>query len=467
MIINLKRDLVYTFAAQGMAILLNLMLNLLVPKVLGIEAFSYWQLFLFYSVYIGFFQFGLNDGIYLKYGGKDYNDINHKLIGGQFGILIVSQIVLFVLLFVLISIYVYDKTRSLILYLTLLNMFETCLIGFITYMFQATCRIASFAKIIMLEKFSLFILLVFLLILKVNDFYFYIYIFLISKTISLCYSLWIASKVIKWVYLLWHRDVLIEAKNNYISGSKLMLAVVSSLLLIGISRYVVDYKWGIVAFGKFSLALSLMNFILLFISQAGMVLFPFLRNLTKQEARDFYLLSDRLLNVLLYFALCLYYPLSLFIFVWLPQYKESLFYFSFLLPICVFDGKVQMLFMPYLKTFRKESLLLGINLASLLLNVSICLYAIHIEQLFLVLLALLLSVILKAFLLGMAITRILNIAFLRIFLLDIIAMLIFLYSYVLSDKYWTNFLYPFCFLIFFIMHFRKLRMDYYMIKKIV
>lgn len=246
-----------------------------------------------------------------------------------------------------------------------------------------------------------------------------------------------------------------------------MLAVVSSLLLIGISRYVVDYKWGIVAFGKFSLALSLMNFILLFISQAGMVLFPFLRNLTKQEARDFYLLSDRLLNVLLYFALCLYYPLSLFIFVWLPQYKESLFYFSFLLPICVFDGKVQMLFMPYLKTFRKESLLLGINLASLLLNVSICLYAIHIEQLFLVLLALLLSVILKAFLLGMAITRILNIAFLRIFLLDIIAMLIFLYSYVLSDKYWTNFLYPFCFLIFFIMHFRKLRMDYYMIKKIV
>lgn len=56
MIINLKRDLVYTFAAQGMAILLNLMLNLLVPKVLGIEAFSYWQLFLFYSVYIGFFS---------------------------------------------------------------------------------------------------------------------------------------------------------------------------------------------------------------------------------------------------------------------------------------------------------------------------------------------------------------------------------------------------------------------------
>lgn len=36
MVVNLKQDLVYTFAAQGMNVLLNLVLTLVVPKILGV-----------------------------------------------------------------------------------------------------------------------------------------------------------------------------------------------------------------------------------------------------------------------------------------------------------------------------------------------------------------------------------------------------------------------------------------------
>ena len=49
MVVNLKQDLVYTFAAQGMNILLNLVLTLLVPKILGVEDYSYWQLFILFG----------------------------------------------------------------------------------------------------------------------------------------------------------------------------------------------------------------------------------------------------------------------------------------------------------------------------------------------------------------------------------------------------------------------------------
>ena len=467
MVVNLKQDLVYTFAAQGMNVLLNLVLTLVVPKILGVEDYSYWQLSIFYSIYVGFFHFGLNDGIYLKYGGKDYDEVNHRLIGGQFGILIITQVILAAILTVFVNVYIIDDRRKFILLFTLVNMFEANLVSFITYMFQATCRISKFAKIVILEKLSLFILLLILLVFRIDNFYYYICIYLISRTISLCYSLKVASRIMGFIQELKEKDVLKEAWENYVSGSKLLFATLSSLLLIGVTRYAIDYQWGIIAFGKFSLALSMMNFMLLFISQVGIVLFPFLRKLSKSEVQMFYLLFDRLLSFLLYFSLCLYYPIYLFISSWLPQYQESLIYLASLLPICVFDGKVQMLFIPCLKNFRKESVLLKINFFSLFLNVVLCLYAIHLNLLVLVLSALLLSVILKMILLGIVTTRILNVAFFRNFLFDIVTIFVFLYSYVFVNVLWIKFLYPFYFLVLFVIRYTELRKDYCSLRKIV
>lgn len=43
------------------------------------EEYGYCQLHLFYSSYVGFLHFGWNDGIYLRYGGKNYIELDKKL----------------------------------------------------------------------------------------------------------------------------------------------------------------------------------------------------------------------------------------------------------------------------------------------------------------------------------------------------------------------------------------------------
>ena len=48
-------------------------------KLIGVEKYGYWQLYLFYTSYVGFFQLGWNDGIYLRYGGEDYNNLDKGL----------------------------------------------------------------------------------------------------------------------------------------------------------------------------------------------------------------------------------------------------------------------------------------------------------------------------------------------------------------------------------------------------
>ena len=46
-------NLLYSFFAQGISMCLSIMMSLLIPKMLGIEDFGYWQLFLFYINYVG------------------------------------------------------------------------------------------------------------------------------------------------------------------------------------------------------------------------------------------------------------------------------------------------------------------------------------------------------------------------------------------------------------------------------
>ena len=61
-------NIIYAIGAQALSMLLSILMALFLPKVLGIREYSYWQLFIFYISYAGFFHLGLNDGVYLKQG---------------------------------------------------------------------------------------------------------------------------------------------------------------------------------------------------------------------------------------------------------------------------------------------------------------------------------------------------------------------------------------------------------------
>ena len=46
--------------AQGLSTLVGLLTSLIVPKLLGVADFGYWQLFIFYTTYLSIFKLGLN-----------------------------------------------------------------------------------------------------------------------------------------------------------------------------------------------------------------------------------------------------------------------------------------------------------------------------------------------------------------------------------------------------------------------
>ena len=64
--------------------------------------------------------------------------------------------------------------------------------------------------------------------------------------------------------------------------------------------------------------------------------------------------------------------------MWLPQYAESLRYMVILLPVCVFDGKMNLLCNTYLKVLRKERQLLYFNLIALFVSLGLCSFGAYI-----------------------------------------------------------------------------------------
>ena len=91
----------YSLGTNALSFLISALTTFVVPKLLGATNYGYWQLYLFYVSYIGIFHFGWNDGIYLRYGGSNYNDLDKDSLYEQFCIeLTINYICLFEYLFI-------------------------------------------------------------------------------------------------------------------------------------------------------------------------------------------------------------------------------------------------------------------------------------------------------------------------------------------------------------------------------
>lgn len=354
----------YSFLANIFSALTSVVLILILPKYMSMEDYGIWQLFMFYFSYVGFFHFGWLDGIYLRYGGAYYNELNKKIFGGQFfllAVMLVSECILINL--ILDSGIVKDANLIFVIRIASIAGVFVNLFTLVNFIYQLSNKIKEYARNIILERIITIALILFCIIFQKTRYNEIIYIKLASSLILMCYSIYSIRDLV-----LLEKDKLfnsiIEASNNISVGSKLMLANIAGMLILGIIRFGISQEWDIVTFGKVSLTLNISNFLMVFISAVSIVLFPILKRINQDRLAEIYLLLRNILSYSLLAMLITYYPLKILLLYWLPKYSDSLVYMGLLLPICVFESKLQMLVNTYLKSLRQEVLMLKINFFS-------------------------------------------------------------------------------------------------------
>ena len=361
---KLVKDLFTAFGAQGVSFLASCVTTLLVPKILGVEGFAYWQLFVFYTSYVSFFQLGLNDGVNLQHSGKKPAEINKGLIRSELRVGLVYQSVAAALIAVYGLFFESDGGRTLVIVAAAVYLLLSNTAFYISYVFQAIneTRVAS-CSIVINRGFYLAALVVCLL-LQVETFYPYVLLYLVSQAFSLCYCLW-KGRAFFGTKVLAFKEALRETAVSIKIGFVLTIANITGSFIIGISRLVIDSVWGISAFGEVSLSLSIVNFALVFISQVAMVSFPALRLAGPDNEAYYYAQMRDMVGVLLPAAFLFYVPIKWLVGMWLPQYYDSLMYLVVLFPVCVFEAQADLVVVTFMKVRSEIKVLFLLNLASL------------------------------------------------------------------------------------------------------
>ena len=361
---SLASNLSIAFLAQGVSLVLSITMSLLVPKVLGVDEFGYWQLFLFYTSYVGFFHFGLNDGVYLLNGGRVRCELDKRSVNSQFWFGAAFQCVFAGIILSSSLGGGFGDQRGFVLAVTALFLVLNNASGYLGYVFQAINETKLFSFSIIIDKLVFLAPLCLLLATDVTDFRWYVAAYALSKLCSLVYCAMRAKDILASGFLGLH-DTAYESAKSVGVGIKLMLANIAGMLVLGIVRFVVDAVWGIEIFGQLSFALSMVSFFMVFISQASMVLFPALRQSEEHELSRYFSVSRDWLSLLLPAVYILYFPAKWLLCLWLPQYGASLSLFALLLPLCLFDGKMSLVGTTFFKVLRMEGSLLIVNMITM------------------------------------------------------------------------------------------------------
>lgn len=359
------KNIFYSLFSQGISFILSIITGFILPKVMEVSEYGYWQVYLFYVGYIMIFCFGYNDGLYLKYGNLDYNELPFKKIRSSMKLFIYIILIMTSILFVA-SFIEKDRDKVFAFATTSINLIILGINGTLLTILQFTNRIKLNSILTIGNKFIFVFFISILIIFNNVNFKIIIIADLITKIIILAINMYKSREIfigeaddIKYGF----RELIDDSK----IGMKLMLANIAGLLLIGIGKFIVERFMTIEDYGLYSFATTITSFALTFISAASISLYPFLRRINKEKLSIYYVNLNKLLCFILFMMLLGYYPIYFLIKYQFTKYIDIFDYFYLLIIIIIFQGKMQFLINNYYNVLREEKAMLLANISGIVI----------------------------------------------------------------------------------------------------
>ena len=423
----------YLSVSQILSLLVSVSLVIILPKFISVEDYGYWQLFILYSGYVGLFHFGYSDGLYIKLGGNEIKKLDNKSVSEQFTLFVFIQFIFSVtILFFAINYsgtvfkkYVYI---AIAVYLLIENTYKL-----LSFLLLTTDNAIIYSKSVFIDKATVLLFLS-LLFLKINSFIYIVIVYIFARFIALGYL----SFELRHFFIFGINKINIKKQfKNILENCKLGIILtfsnILSTLIIASGRLFVEHFWGINYFAKISLAVSLSFFVIAFISQISLVLFPMLCNMDNDKKKVVLHDGNIILGFFIMIAFGLYFILYLFIKYWLTNYTESLLYLIYLFPIVLFESKVQILYTTYCKSLNKLKDLLSINLFIFLLSIILYFFSAKEQVIDYILITMFISLMIRSIILELLLFKHFQIKIDNYLFIELIYSILFIATFKLSN----------------------------------
>ena len=441
---QIAKNISLSLFAQVVSLAVSFILGLIVPKFIDEYQYAYWHTFLLYVSYVGILHFGLLDGIVLRYSQYDYEDLDKRKLRSQFAVLLFINSIAWLLVFAY-GIFNGGLTKVVAI-LVACGILTKNIFTYNSYLFQITNRIRHYASIVITQRLTYGLFVVLLILCNQQNFIWYCIADLAGDCAGIILGLFY-NKELHFGKLLPVKEMYQETWLNISSGILLMFSNWSSMLLVSGAKMVIEWKWGALVFGKTSFAFSIANLILTFVTAASVVLFPSLKRMRQEDLPAFYKKLREMMVPFLFWSLLLYYPECWVLERWLPKYSNSLVYLGLLSPMVVYASVVSLLTNNYLKAYRKENILLVINVTAVLLAAFFyVMSAYRIENFTVMLLAVVLVIALRSIASEFCVMKLINIEFKKEFIIEFVLTAVFL----ISTQYFNK-MAGFCFYLVFLL----------------
>ena len=347
----------------------SIIIAFMIPDILGVVNYGYYKVFLLYLTYVGLFHFGFIDGIYLKYGGVDFEHLPKNKFKTYFKFLLNLELVIS-LIGIIISILFIPGDKKLIFVLLFINMIAINLTTYFQFISQITSRFNEFSIRLIALSIGNLVLAIIMYILDINDYKIYIILIIIFNYLMLFW------------YLFTYRSITFgnmeSIKNNYQdigiffkTGIPLLLANLASTIVMTVDKQIVEIFFTIEEFSVYSFAYSMLTIVTVVVSAVGIVLYPTLKKTSSENIASNYDILNRIVIVVVLLGLIGYFPLLWLIPNFLPDYTNSLIVFRIALPGLVISSTITAVKHNFYKITGKNMLFFYVSMIAIIVSVAL------------------------------------------------------------------------------------------------
>lgn len=325
----------------------NVVLNFIQPKYLPVNSYAAIKTFALYISATGIFHLGYEDGMFIKYGGKNVHEINKTQLEKNISTLRIFQ---FFMSLGILSIGFVIQDCIIIIFSFLLLPYNMTM--YFRLFYQAIGEFELYGKIINISTIFIFVGNLFLLFfMKIQTYYSYLFINIIAYTI-----LWIILEIqAKNRYMIHARLFdfsLSELAKSIKSGFFIMLGNFSSVFLTSMDRWCVKFFLSNNAFAEYSFAVSMESFL-------NVAVTPFTVTLYNYFCREKDILKIKRIHsiilILSTFLVACAFPAKFILQIWLKDYIESVSVMFYLFGSQIFFIIIKSVYVNLYKAQQKQN----------------------------------------------------------------------------------------------------------------
>ena len=368
---NVLSNIIKVTFSRGLSLLSSIAIGFIIPKALGITGFGFYKIFTLYSSYVILLHFGFIDGILLKFAGANESELDLKEFRTYTSFFVKFQLLFTFILIIGSFLFLHEE-----------YCFIGCMLGLNMFLLNMTSYFQSFSQAI--ERFNeLSIRNILSAIFKLTGALSALALYYFTDNIVNYHVYIYIVNLIAFVLLLWY----LHTYKIFIFGPKYPLITMKKELLyifkIGFStttatqighlvlmmdRQFVSVLYSTEVYSLYAFAYSIIAIFTALISESAKVLFPMLKKMDKESAMKLFSKIMYIIILIAGFSLLGYYPLSLIVRWFLPEYINSLEYLKVVLPALLPSSCISIVMFTFYKVLGKNQIYLLTGILSFIIG---------------------------------------------------------------------------------------------------